>query len=65
MRQPLFAVAAIAVTTMESVCGNDATHADDVYRPSTSEQGFNSLQKDIPACRINWSLDAARRERRT
>jgi Leucine-rich repeat (LRR) protein len=37
----------------------------DVYHTSISEQGFNSLHKALPACRINWSLDAARRERRT
>jgi len=37
----------------------------DVYHTSISEQGFNSLQKTLPGCRINWSLDAARRERRT
>jgi Leucine-rich repeat (LRR) protein len=37
----------------------------DVYHTSISEQGFNSLHKALPGCRINWSLDAARRERRT
>jgi hypothetical protein len=37
----------------------------DVYHTSISEQGFHSLQKALPGCRINWSLDATRRERRT
>jgi hypothetical protein len=37
----------------------------DVYHTSISEQGFNALQKALPACRINWSLDATRKERRT
>jgi hypothetical protein len=37
----------------------------DIYHTLISEQGFQLLKKALPGCRINWSLDSTRRERRT
>jgi hypothetical protein len=37
----------------------------DAYHTLISQPGIDRLKKALPACRINWSKDAARRERRS
>src|SRR5258707_2005188 len=37
----------------------------DLYHTEVSETGYESLKKALTGCTVNWSRDAARRERRT
>ena len=37
----------------------------DAYHTLITEPGIERLKKALPACRINWSQNSARRERRS
>ena len=55
----------VSDATVKVLAGFSGLKYVDAYHTLISQEGYESLKKSLPACKINWSLDATKRERRT